>query len=110
MVKFKKGKVMSNDNEYGSFFVKAALYITGIVLGLVAKLAYINKERKLTVKDFILHGSIAFACAWLVWALLSYYGHLDLANIASVIVGRYGDWLLFAIFKAVKNVINNMKL
>ena len=65
-----------------------------------------SKEKPLTVKDFVIHGTIAFACAWLVWAMLEHYGHLDLANIASVIVGRYADYVLVAIWKAVKNLIN----
>ena len=97
------------NEEYRSFLVKISLYIIGIILGLVAKLAVINKEKPLTIKDFILHSSIAFACAWLVWAILSYYGRLELANIFSVIVGRYGDHILFAIWKAIKNMLNREK-
>ena len=85
------------DEEYRSFFIKAALYIVGIILGLVSKLAVISKEKPLTVKEFILHSSVAFACAWAVWSILAYYGRLDLANIMSVIVGRYGDYILMAI-------------
>jgi len=92
--------------ESANFILKAGLYIFGILLGLGAKLALMSKEKPLTVKDFVIHGTIAFACAWLVWALLEHYGHLDLANIASVIVGRYADYVLVAIWKAVKNMIN----
>lgn len=97
------------NEEYHGFLVKTALYVTGIILGLIAKLAVINKEKSLTIKDFILHSSVAFACAWIVWAILSYYGKLELANIFSVIVGRYADYILFAIWKAVKNIINQQK-
>lgn len=97
------------NEEYRSFLIKSALYITGIILGLVAKLAVINKEKPLTIKDFILHSSVAFACAWIVWAILSYYGKLELANIFSVIVGRYADYILFAIWKAIKNMLNQEK-
>ncbi len=97
---------VEHNEEYQNFFIKAVLYITGIILGLVAKLALINKEKPLTFKEFILHGSVAFACAWCVWALLSYYGRMDLANIVSVIVGRYADYILVAIWKSIRNLIN----
>lgn len=93
--------------EATNFFIKAGLYIFGILLGLGVKLAIISKEKPLTVKDFILHSSIAFACAWLVWAILEHYGYLDLANIASVIVGRYADYVLAAIWKSIKTVLTS---
>ncbi len=93
--------------EQTNFFLKAGLYVFGILLGLGVKLALISKEKPLTVKDFIIHGTIAFAAAWAVWAILEHYGHLDLANIASVIVGRYADQILVAIWKSVKNIISN---
>lgn len=105
-----KNKTMPDTSEIHNFIYKAGLYILGIVLGVAAKLAILNKEKPLTIKDFILHGVIAFACAWLVWALLEHYGRLDLANIASVIVGRYADYILVAIWKAVRNAINSNNL
>jgi len=95
-----------HQTETTNFFLKAGLYIFGIMLGLGVKLALISKEKPLTVKDFILHSLLAFSCAWLVWAILEHYGYLDLANIASVIVGRYADYVLAAIWKAIKNMIN----
>lgn len=93
--------------EQANFLIKAGLYVFGILLGLGAKLALMSKEKPLTVKDFFIHGTVAFACAWLVWALLEHYGHLDLANIASVIVGRYADYVLVAIWKSIKKAINS---
>lgn len=99
---------MSVDNQESSnFLVKAGLYIIGILLGLASKLAMLHKEKTLTVKEFVLHGAIAFSCAWAVWAILAHFGRLDLANIASVIVGRYADWILSAIWKSIRNAINN---
>lgn len=94
-----------HQTETTNFLVKAIMYVIGILLGLGTKLAKLNKEQPLTVKDFILHGLVAFACAWLVWALLEHYDHLDLANIASVIVGRYGDNILILLWKGIRNVI-----
>jgi len=91
--------------EITNFVVKGVIYVCGILLGLMAKLAYISKEKPLTMKDFFIHGTVAFACAWCVWALLEHYGYLDYANISSVIVGRYGDYILMAIWKAIKNAI-----
>lgn len=93
--------------EVQNIIYKATLYIIGIFLGIAAKLVIVNKEKTLTIKDFILHSTIAFACAWLVWAVLEHYGKLDLANIASVIVGRYADYILLAIWKWIKDIINS---
>lgn len=93
--------------EITNFFVKAIIYVCGIILGLMAKLAIMSKEKPLTMKDFFIHGSIALACAWLVWAILEHYGYLDMANVMSVIVGRYGDYILMAIWKSIKNSMNN---
>lgn len=93
-------------NEETSFFVKVATYLIGLLLGLGAKLAIMNKEKTLTLKEFILHSMVAFACAWMVWSVLAYYGKLDLANIFSVIVGRYSDVILLAAWKQIKRMIN----
>lgn len=98
---------IDNNEEYQSILYKIILYVAGIVLGLTAKLALINKEKTLTVKDFILHSSVAFACAWCVWAILAHYDQLEYANVISVIVGRYGDYVLYAIWKGIKNIIND---
>ena len=96
-----------DNEEYHNVLYKVGLYVVGIVLGLSAKLALINKEKPLTVKDFVLHSSIAFACAWCVWAIMAHYDQLDYANVVSVIVGRYGDYVLYAIWKGIKNIIND---
>lgn len=106
-IKTQKITMPLDNNEQANFWVKAGLYITGILLGLGAKLVRLNKDKPLTVKDFLFHSSIAFASAWLVWALLAHYDHLDLANIASVIVGRFGDQILLLAWKAIKNIIIN---
>lgn len=104
--KIQKITMPIDNNESANFWTKAGLYLIGIILGLGAKLAVMNKEKPLTVRDFILHGFIAFACAWLVWAILAHYDYLDFANIASVIVGRYADFILVAIWKSIKKSIN----
>lgn len=98
---------MAVHNEDTSFLVKIATYAIGIILGLGAKLAIIHKEKTLTLKEFVLHSIVAFACAWLVWSALAYYGKLDLANIFSVIVGRYSDVILMAAWKQLKKLIND---
>lgn len=94
-------------HEETSFVVKIVTYTVGIVLGLGVKLAIVNKEKTLTIKEFIAHSLIAFSCAWLVWSILVYYGRLDLANVFSVIVGRYADIILMAIWKQIKKTIND---
>lgn len=95
----------AENHETTNFFVKAGIYLFGILLGLGVKLAKMHKEKPLTKLEFILHSIVAFACAWLVWNLLEHYNRLWMANIASVIVGRYGDQILLLIWKGVKNLI-----
>ncbi len=43
------------------FFVKIGWYIFGIMLGLGAKLVVVNKDKPLTMKEFVYHSAIAFA-------------------------------------------------
>ena len=42
--------------------------------------------------------------------MLSFYGRLEVANVASVIVGRYGDMIIYAIWDKIKGLINNKKI
>ena len=97
------------ENEVKAFILKASIYVIGILLGLAAKLVSVSKVKKLTWKEFTAHSIIAFASAYLVWNILSYYGRLDVANVASVIVGRYGDMIIYAIWEKVKMAINSDK-
>lgn len=93
--------------EATNIIVKGTLYVVGILLGLCAKIAILYKDKPITVKEFLSQGAMAFAAAWLVWSILEHYGYLDLANIASVIVGRYSDYILIAVWRAIKNLINS---
>lgn len=91
--------------ESGRVIIKVGVYILGTLLGLGAKLAAINYERGLSMKAIIYHTMVAFACAWLVWFMLNYYGHGDYAMPAAVVVGRFGDTILLQIGKAIKKGI-----
>jgi len=97
----------TTDEEQVSFLVKVGTYILGILLGLGAKLVVVNKEKPLTIREFVYHSAIAFASAWIVWAVLAHYNHTDVANIAAVVVGRYGDIILVAAFKQMKRFMND---
>lgn len=99
----------NHDQETTSALVKAGTYIVGLLLGLGAKLALMNKEKTLTMKEFIMHSMVAFACAWVVWYSLRYYGKLELANVCSVVVGRYADLILFSVWKQLKSMIDDFK-
>lgn len=96
-------------SDQSSFLVKVFGYAGGVLLGLGVKIALLHKENPLTMKDFIIHALIAFACAWLCWAIMMHYGLIEWANIVSVIVGRYGDLILIMIWKQVQNAIKNFK-
>ncbi|WP_343302840.1 hypothetical protein AAHN97_14945 [Chitinophaga niabensis] len=97
-----------NANEQGPLLVKILVYVGGVVIGLAAKLATLNMEAKLTYKAIIFHTTVAFAAAWAVWMWLASYGKYDLAIISAVIIGRFGDSILLAIGKAVRQGLINL--
>jgi 3-polyprenyl-4-hydroxybenzoate decarboxylase len=98
----------ATEEEQVSFLVKIGTYILGILVGLGAKLVVVNKEKPLTVREFVYHSAIAFASAWIVWAILAYNEQTAIANIVSVIVGRYGDIVLVAAYKRAKDFLNDL--
>lgn len=100
--------MQENSQEQGPFVVKLVIYAAGVVLGLLAKLATLNYEKDLSWREVIFHSSVAFACAWVVWLALASYGKHDIALIAAVIIGRFGDSMLIAIGKAVRKGILNI--
>jgi len=101
---------MENPEEVKSFLIKVGIYAAGIIAGLAVKLVDVSRKRKLTLKEFVAHSVIAFAGAILVWHVLSYYGKLDIANVVSVIVGRYGDLIIVALWRKIKDLINTKKI
>lgn len=100
---------MENQNTEGAaLIVKVLTYTAGVVIGVAAKLATINMEKKLTWKEFMFHTTLAMGCAWVVYFAFHRIGQDDVAIIASVIVGRFGDSLLLAIAKGIRRTILNL--
>lgn len=97
-----------NNQEHGPFVIKLAVYAAGVVIGLLTKLATLNYERELTWREILFHTSVAFACAWVVWLALASCGKHDMALIAAVIIGRFGDSMLLSIGKAIRKGILNI--
>lgn len=100
---------VDNNSENSSLFIKLLGYVGGVLLGLAVKIAILHKEKPLTLREFITHSLIAFACAYLCWSVMTHYGIVEWANIVSVIVGRYGDLILIMIWKQVQDAIKNFK-
>ena len=100
--------MQENGQEQGPFVVKLGIYVAGVVIGLIAKLATLNYEKDLSWRAAIFHTSVAFACAWVVWLGLAACGKHDVALIAAVIIGRFGDSMLIAIGKAIRKGILNI--
>lgn len=97
---------MQPENEQlRELLLKAIVFVPGVVLGLVAKLSKINREKKLTVKETIYQTSVALSSAWIVYAVLQKYGLYDWSAPASVICGRFGDELLVWLWRMGKNLI-----
>lgn len=93
---------MESPEEAKASIVKVIVFGIGVTIGLASKLATINRERTLTMKEVIFQTSIAFAVAFLVWYLLQYYHKPELANICAVLCGRFADSILLIIWKAFK--------
>ena len=97
---------MENNNpEQGSFYWKVIIYFIGLVLGIASKLATLNEQKSLSWSKTFLHASVAFAAAWAMWFFLEARGMSNIAPVASVIIGRYGDNMLLAIWKNLKKLI-----
>ena len=85
------------------------MYILGSVLGIGAKLATMQKTKAITMKDALVELMIASAASFLVWSWFHFYlKQDDLAIIASVIVGRYGDNILLAAFNKIESLIKKL--
>ena len=99
---------METNNETQNVIIKALVYILGVSIGLASKLALINRQRDLKMREVISHTAVAFASAWIVWNGLDYY-HVNgnICQAAAVIVGRFGDAILMAIWELVKKWVNS---
>jgi hypothetical protein len=91
--------------EDQDFITKIALYVLGTILGIGAKLASMHRVKPVTIKDVIINSSVAFAAAYLVYALLVETGHTHLATISSVLCGRFADDVLSLAWKALKSFL-----
>lgn len=91
--------------EFQRLFAKVAVYTIGTLLGIAAKLATLNKEKTITMKDVLFHSVIAFATAYLVWWMLEGKVSESILVSVSVVIGRFGDVILLAIGRGVKNFI-----
>lgn len=83
--------------EFEQFAAKATIYTIGIILGIAAKLATMNQEKRLTMKDITFQSVIAFASAWVVWWLLKDRVSENILFSVSIVVGRFGDSVLIAL-------------
>jgi hypothetical protein len=101
---------MPNANsENTSLWIKVGLYIMGSILGIGAKLATMQRVKPIKMTDAIIELSIASAASFLVWSFFHFkLKEDDLAIVASVIVGRYGDNILIAAFNKIEKMINKV--
>lgn len=95
-------------NEGIALATKILTYVFGISIGLAAKLTLMHKQGKLSIEEMVYRTVVALACAYLIWQLLSYYNvNENIRQGASVIVGRFGDEILMAIWEVIKKSVNN---
>lgn len=96
--------------DSSTFFWKIAIYVGGLVIGITAKLATLYEQDKLNFKKFFLHTSLALSSAWIVYFFLDSRGLSSWMPIAGPLIGRFGDYVLIAIWKMVKErIINSEK-
>jgi len=98
---------MPPNNEETTFLTKLIVYIVGVTLGVGAKLAIMHKEKSITWKDVIVNSVVAFAAAYLTWQVLYTAGYPQMANVCSVICGRFADDTLKFVWKIVIKTAGN---
>lgn len=99
---------MENPQETRATLIKLALYLLGVSIGLGAKLATINKERDLKMKEAIAHTLVAFATAFVVWFICYYkLKEPNYAVMCAVLCGRFGDAILVLSWKMFKKILSN---
>lgn len=96
---------MPPTNEETNFITKLAVYLLGVVLGVGAKLATMHKVEPITWKVVVKNSLIAFAAAYLVWQILYTWGYPQMANVMSVVCGRFADDILKMGLKIARKVL-----
>ncbi len=96
------------NNETQNLIGKIVIYLGGLIIGISSKLAELNQHKKLDVASFLLHTTVALACAWVVWFALVAYEHDDLAIWVSPIIGRFGDSIIFILYDILKTGVKNL--
>ena len=90
-------------HENHEILITVLIYLFGILLGVAAKLATLNKTEKLSMKTVFSHTIVAFACAWVVWWWLEDKINNNVLAAISVVIGRFSDVILMEISNAMKN-------
>ena len=98
---------MPPNNEETTFLTKILIYILGVALGVGAKLAVMHKEKSITWKDVLVNSIVAFAAAYLTWQVLYTAGYPQMANVVSVICGRFADDTLKFAWKMLVKLAGN---
>jgi hypothetical protein len=96
---------MLNKQELYELISKIGLFVFGVTLGLAAKLARMNKNERLTLREFVYHTTVAMAAAWGAWHFFILVGRPELATGASVVVGRFADDILLMLWNSFKLLI-----
>jgi len=93
---------MAGNPEEEKLWLKLAIYLFGTSLGVAAKLAVMHRQKSIVLKDVIVNSIIAFAAAWLVYALLDSSGMTQYATVCSVLSGRFADDIIQMIWKGIR--------
>lgn len=99
---------MENNTPETSILVKLSIYLGGLVIGMAAKFAQLKEEKKLTVNKMVLHAALALSSGWVVGWVLYASGKGNWALWISPLIGHFGDWMILAIWKIVREKILNI--
>jgi S-ribosylhomocysteine lyase LuxS involved in autoinducer biosynthesis len=67
-----------------------------------------HRKKAITLQEAVVNAAIALAAAWIVYNLLEYSGHKEIANVASVVCGRYADDVLKMGWDLIKKFLGNL--
>ena len=86
-------------------FAKYITMLGSIILGLMARIATVWKERKLTAKVIIIEALIAVPAGMLVFEILRVTGHERFAQICGIITGKFAQDIFVMLWKIIKQLI-----
>lgn len=87
------------EEGFKEIWLKLAIFIPGVLVGLLLRISTMGKEKRLTWWNFLFRTSSALFSAWILWFFLEWKGWGHWAPIAAPFCGRFGDEIILFVVK-----------